>query len=76
MATAAGVRLKKTRPYRPQTNSKAEAFIRTLQREWEYLRLYRSNRAPLQALPRFLAEYNGERLHTGLGGLSPNGVAL
>ena len=71
VAEAAGVRLKRTRPYRPQTNGKAEAFIRTLQREWAYLRLYRSNQARLDALPQFLAEYNGERPHTGLGGLSP-----
>ena len=31
---AAGVRPKRTRPYRPQTNGKAEAFIRTLLHEW------------------------------------------
>jgi len=71
VAEMAGVRLKRTRPYRPQTNGKAEAFIRTLQREWAYIRLYRSNQERLQALPRFLAEYNGNRPHTGLGGLSP-----
>lgn len=71
VAQAAGVRLKRTRPYRPQTNGKAEAFIRTLQREWAYVRLYRSNQERLVSLPRFLAEYNGERPHTGLGGLSP-----
>jgi len=28
-----GVQLRKTRPFRPQTNGKAEAFIKTLQRE-------------------------------------------
>lgn len=71
VAEAARVRLKRTRPYRPQTNGKAEAFIRTLQREWAYIRLYRSNHARLDSLPRFLAEYNGQRPHTGLGGLSP-----
>jgi transposase InsO family protein len=71
---AAGIRLKRTRPYRPQTNGKAEAFIRTLQREWAYIRLYRSNQARLRALPRFLAEYNGNRPHAGLGGLSPTAV--
>ena len=71
VADDAGVRHKRTRPYRPQTNGKAEAFIRTLQREWAYIRLYRTNRARLDALPRFLAEYNAERPHTGLGGLAP-----
>jgi len=71
VADAVGLRHKRTRPYRPQTNGKAEAFIRTLQREWAYIRLYRTNRARLDALPRFLAEYNGQRPHTGLNGLSP-----
>jgi transposase InsO family protein len=68
---AGGLRHKRTRPYRPQTNGKAEAFIRTLQREWAYIRLYRSNAERLRALPRFLATYNGQRTHTGLGGLTP-----
>jgi len=65
------VRLRKTRPYRPQTNGKAEAFIRTLQREWAYARLYTSNRQRLSALTRFIKEYNARRPHTALGGLAP-----
>lgn len=36
-------RHKITRPYRPQTNGKAERFIQTLLAEWAYARLYRSN---------------------------------
>jgi transposase InsO family protein len=71
VAAGAGIRHKRTRRYRPQTNGKAEAFIRTLQREWAYARLYRSNTARLRALPRYLREYNGQRTHTGLGGLTP-----
>jgi transposase InsO family protein len=71
VAAAHGVRLKRTRPYRPQTNGKAEAFNKTLQREWAYVRLYRSNSERLAALPLFLAEYNGDRPHTALGGLAP-----
>ena len=31
------------RPYRPQTNGKAERFIQTLIREWVYTRLYHTN---------------------------------
>jgi transposase InsO family protein len=71
VAAAHGIRLKRTRPYRPQTNGKAEAFNKTLQREWAYIRLYRSNAARLAALPAFLEEYNGHRPHTALGGLPP-----
>jgi len=71
VAATFGVRLKRTRPYRPQTNGKAEAFNKTLQREWAYVRLYRSNTERLAALPLFLQEYNGDRPHTALGGLPP-----
>jgi transposase InsO family protein len=71
VALAHGVRLKRTRPYRPQTNGKAEAFNKTLQREWAYVQLYRSNAERLAALPAFLDEYNGHRPHTALGGLVP-----
>ena len=42
-AAAADVRLSHTRPYRPQTNGKAERFIQILQNEWAYARPYRSN---------------------------------
>jgi transposase InsO family protein len=71
IATAHGIQLKRTRPYRPQTNGKAEAFNKTLQREWAYVRLYRTNAERLEALPLFLQEYNGDRPHTALGGLPP-----
>ena len=71
VAAAADVRLRRTRPYRPQTNGKAERFIRTLQAEWAYLRPYHSNVERLEALDDFLAEYNGHRPHTALGGLAP-----
>ena len=66
-----GVRLKRTRPYRPQTNGKAEAFNKTLQREWAYRRLYTTNTERLALLPHFVAEYNAHRPHTALGGLPP-----
>lgn len=66
-----GVRLKRTRPYRPQTNGKAEAFNKTLQREWAYRRPYTTNAERLALLPCFVAEYNASRPHTALGGLPP-----
>jgi len=71
VAVAAGVRLKRTRPRRPQTNGKAERFIKTLQWEWAYIRPYLSNPERLNALPIFLVEYNAHRPHTALGGASP-----
>ena len=60
-----------TRPYRPQTNGKAERFIRTLLDEWAYVRLYRSNADRLAALPRYLDFYNRRRPHTAIRGLVP-----
>ena len=71
VAAAHGVQLRRTRPYRPQTNGKAEAFNKTLQREWAYVRLYRSNAERTAALIPFLDTYNANRPHTALGGLSP-----
>jgi len=62
----------RTRPYRPQTNGKAERFIGTLLREWAYARPYRSNTERLEALPIFVDFYNQRRPHRALGGLSPS----
>lgn len=66
-----GIRLKKTRPFRPQTNGKAEAFIKTLQREWAYQRPYLSNMERTEALETFIADYNYHRPHTAIGNLPP-----
>ena len=64
----------RTRPYRPQTNGKAERFIGTLLREWAYARPYRSNSERNEALPGFVDFYNRLRPHRALGGLSPSAV--
>jgi transposase InsO family protein len=61
----------RTRPYRPQTNGKAERFIQTLLREWAYVRPYRTSAIRARALPRFLAYYNRERPHGSLSGQPP-----
>ena len=66
-----GIRHLRTRPRRPQTNGKAERFIGTLQREWAYARLFRSNAERLASLPRWLDTYNRRRPHAALGGLAP-----
>ncbi len=60
-----------TRPYRPQTNGKAERFIQTLQNEWAYARRYTSNEYRLRALPRWVYRYNHRRRHGGIEGLTP-----
>jgi transposase InsO family protein len=59
------------RPHRPQTNGKAERFIKTLLAEWAYGRLYRTNGERLAALPLWVDHYNTERTHTALGGITP-----
>ena len=66
-----GIGLRRTRPYRPQTNGKAEAFNKTAQREWAYRRRYTSEAERLAALPAFLADYNLARPHTALGNKPP-----
>jgi transposase InsO family protein len=66
-----GARHKRTRPWRPQTNGKAERFIQTLINEWAYARPYGSNAERSAALPAFVDFYNRARPHTALGGQSP-----
>ena len=65
-AAEMGIGLRRTRPYRPQTNGKAEAFIKTLIREWAYKRIYTSNQKRLNELPKFVKSYNHRRPHTSL----------
>lgn len=55
-----------TRPYRPQTNGKAERFIQTLLREWAYVRPYRDSRFRTKALKPWLGYYNRQRPHGSL----------
>jgi transposase InsO family protein len=70
-AAGLGIRLKRIRPYRPQTNGKVERFNRTLLEEWAYGRLYRSTTERRRALARWLRFYNRRRPHTALDGLTP-----
>jgi transposase InsO family protein len=65
------IRHKRTRPFRPQTNGKAERFIQTLLNEWAYARPYRSNGDRLHALRRFVDFYKYGRPHPAIGGLVP-----
>ena len=69
-------RHQRTRPFRPQTNGKAERFIKTLLAEWAYARPYADNADRLAALPEYLDFYNHQRSHTALGGLTPMQVLV
>jgi transposase InsO family protein len=62
-----GIKHRRTRPYRPRTNGKAERFIQTLLREWAYARPYRTSNQRLKALHPWVRYYNRERPHTALG---------
>ncbi|MEU8657766.1 IS481 family transposase, partial [Actinoplanes philippinensis] len=66
-----GITVKKTRPYRPQTNGKVERFHRTLTDGWAIARHYSSEQASRKALPAFLHHYNHHRPHSAIGGLPP-----
>jgi transposase InsO family protein len=61
----------RTRPYRPQTNGKAERFIRTMLREWAYAAVYGSLRERAGALPGWLERYNTRRRHGALAHRPP-----
>jgi transposase InsO family protein len=68
---AMGIRHLRTRPYRPQTNGKAERFIRTLLGGWAYGALYRNSTERTAALDAWLDYYNHQRRHSALGHKPP-----
>lgn len=67
-----GLQHRFTKPYRPQTNGKAERFIQTLTREWAYARSYNSSDHRAQCLPLYLHDYNFHRPHSALKALPPS----
>jgi len=66
-----GITVKKTRPYRPQTNGKIERFHRTMADGWAYAHHYTSETERRDALAGWLHEYNHHRPHSAIGGKPP-----
>jgi transposase InsO family protein len=65
------VRHRRTRPYTPRTNGKAERFIQTALREWAYHRPYYSSAERAQQLPGWVEHYNCARPHASLEARPP-----
>ena len=66
-----GTKVKKTRPYRPQTNGKVERFHRILLEEWAYIRPWRSETQRADTYIGFIHFYNHHRAHGALGWDTP-----
>lgn len=66
-----GIKHSFTRPYRPQTNGKAERFIQSALREWAYGWTYQNSAHRTFALASWQHHYNWHRSHSGIGGVAP-----
>ena len=66
-----GIKHLRTRPHRPQTNGKAERFIRTMLAGWAYGPIYGSSHERTRALDGWLWHYNHQRRHSAIGHQPP-----
>ena len=69
-----GITHRYTRPYRPQTNGKAERFWRTLEEDLLHETTFDSSDHLKEELLQYLFYYNHERPHQALGGKTPQQV--
>lgn len=68
---ANGIRHSRSPAYHPQTNGKAERFIRTMLEGWAYGPIYGSSNERTRALDGWLLSYNHRRPHAALNGRPP-----
>lgn len=66
-----GLKHIRTKPYTPQTNGKAERFIKTALAEWAYARSYATSEVRSQQLQPWTHQYNWHRPHGSLNSLPP-----
>jgi transposase InsO family protein len=66
-----GLKHRRTRPYTPRTNGKAERFIQTAIREWAYARTYQNSQERTASLPLWTHQYNWHRPHASLNQQPP-----
>src|ERR1700712_3619824 len=66
-----GIKHKRTKPYTPKTNGKAERFVQTSLREWAYVKAYDTSEQRRRDLATFLFRYNWLRPHQGIKAKTP-----
>lgn len=71
LLVAHGIKHKRTKPYTPRTNGKAERFIQTSLREWAYAQPFQCSNERAAAMRPWLTNYNHHRPHSALGGKAP-----
>lgn len=57
---------RRTRPYTPRTNGKAERFIQTALNKWAFARTYQNSAEREQHLAPWIHQYNWHRPHASL----------
>ena len=65
------IKHRRTRPYTPKTNGKAERFVQTSLREWAYAKPYIHSDERQKSLLPFLNHYNYHRKHFGINQQTP-----